>query len=177
MTLAAHGVVGAALGKNVKANLLAVFVLAFVSHWILDAIPHLDYQLGSYVRDYGNRLNDDLVFGAQFARDLILIGGDILLGLIVSWFLFKKKGTKSALLAPAVLVGYGAAIFPDILHFVQMKLKVEPFNTIQRVHDFFHSSIQFRSGFWFANATELIPIIILILLINYLCCRGSNHSS
>lgn len=173
MTLATHGVAGAAIGAAIVGNvrddylLLTTFTLAFISHWLLDAIPHYDYRLSSLQHDHANHLNDDMVIGVKFVRDLIFIGGDILLGLVISWFLFGGGG-KLLSLHPAVLIGYSAAILPDFLQFVQMKLRIEPFKTLKRMHDFFHSDIQIHSGFWFANTIQLVPLIIFILLANYL---------
>jgi hypothetical protein len=46
MILTTHAVVGAALASFVPEHPAVAFVVGFGSHFILDAIPHVDYPSG-----------------------------------------------------------------------------------------------------------------------------------
>jgi hypothetical protein len=47
MILTTHAVVGAALASFVPSHPATAFVLGFASHFVLDAIPHVDYPIKS----------------------------------------------------------------------------------------------------------------------------------
>jgi len=92
--------VGAAIGSKVK-NYWAIFILAIISHFILDAIPHWEYA-GLAANASGD------AFIAVTVKALI----DILIGISIIGWLFK-----SSPLARLVIWGAFFALLPDGLVF------------------------------------------------------------
>ena len=106
MTLTPHAIVGAAIASTIPDQPLLGFSLAFLSHFVLDAIPHWDYKLSSMTEDKANKINNNMKIGRDFYFDLLKIGPDFSLGLILAYLLFAN------------LVGALGAVFPDLLQFV-----------------------------------------------------------
>ena len=128
MVLSTHAVVGAAVIVLTPTHPILGTTLAFASHFLLDAIPHWDYTL------YSDSLTPDkhgsLHLDSKLALDIVRIGGDAVLGLIVAWYFFSTP------VHPYLwFFGASAAIFPDFLQFVYAKWRHEPFTSLQRFHD------------------------------------------
>ena len=141
MTLAAHALVGAAAATAVPGRPLLAFLAGFVSHFVIDMIPHWDYQLGSYRADPRNPLNDDMVIGKSFAYDLVKIAVDIAIGLTLAFAIFRAAFPSVPLVA--ILAGAAGGIVPDALQFAYWKFRHEPLTSLQR----FHIKIQKRNHF------------------------------
>src|SRR3990167_1259005 len=88
MILATHAIAGAALVVAIPERPILAFAAGVASHFLLDTIPHWDYELRSSQKDENNPLNNDIVIGSDFWFDLIKIGTDTFLGLALSWFFF-----------------------------------------------------------------------------------------
>jgi hypothetical protein len=143
MTLSAHAVVGAAIASaiplttqssNLKVLGLAI-VAGMISHFLLDSVPHWDYDLASFEEKPGDRMGDNIIVGKAFLFDLFKIGFDIALGLVCAWLLFVWFGGRLPLV---ILAGAAGGMLPDFLQFVYMKTRIFPFTWLQRVHNFYH---------------------------------------
>ena len=144
MILTTHAVVGAALASFVPSHPAVAFVLGFGSHFILDAIPHVDYPIRS--RSVNPRIGAPMAFDRALLQDFVTIGSDGLFGLVAALFLFS-----SATNFWAVLLGAVGAILPDPLQFAYTRLPHEPLRTLQRFHRWAHSkkkigSVVFGAG-------------------------------
>ena len=135
MTLSAHAVVGTAVASLFPINLPAAFAVAFLSHYVMDAIPHRDYKLESLVSDGKNHLNDDLVMDMRFVCDFVKISADFGLGIILSLLLFIAVHPAGW---PIVVVGIVGGVMPDGLQFVYMKTHNKILSYFQRVHVWAH---------------------------------------
>lgn len=129
MTLTAHAIVGAAVASALPQEPLLAFALACGSHFLVDAIPHYDYQVRS--PSIHPLIASKMTYDLTLFLDLCAIGLDALLGLVISVLLFG--------LSPVVLLGIAGGMLPDFLQFVWMRLKVEPFSSLQRFHQWIHS--------------------------------------
>jgi hypothetical protein len=107
MILTTHAVVGAALASFVPSHPVAAFVLGFGSHFILDAIPHVDYPIRS--RSVNPRIGAPMSFDRALFQDVVTIGADGLFGLAAAVVLFS-----SATNFWAILMGAVGAILPDL---------------------------------------------------------------
>jgi hypothetical protein len=74
MILTTHAVVGAALASFVPSHPAVAFVLGFGSHFILDAIPHVDYPIGS--RSVNPKFGAPMAFDRALLQDVVTIGSD-----------------------------------------------------------------------------------------------------
>jgi len=137
MILATHIIFAGALTRPLMNiyNPLVIFVVAFASHFIMDAIPHINYKLSSIegrdsmaktiIRDY-----------KLLARDLTLIGTDILFGSAL--LLTTYALTETPLTIITFLAISAGAITPDGLQPVYWLFKKSPLRHLHK----FHSKIQ-----------------------------------
>ncbi len=141
MTLATHAVIGASLAAAIPLThnhpiefIALAFVAGILSHFMLDVVPHWDYELGSDTKA-PNPADFDLKIGRAFIFDLGKIGLDVGLGLVIALLLYVGLAGRSSLI---ILAGAIGAVLPDFLQFVYMKIRRPPFTWFQHIHDFYH---------------------------------------
>lgn len=154
MFIAAHAVSGALIAHQVDNPWIVIF-LAFVSHFVLDIIPHGDYH---HVHDYYHG-------GKQMVRRLyntILI--DSIATVIVATILLSYTTIDRTLLALGII----SAILPDMLvgiHESWKKSKLAWFNKMHfKVHNALAKSMTMRP---FPGAIGQFILIIAMLAIIY----------
>ena len=137
MTLTTHAIVGGAIVSVMPAHPLLGVCVAFASHFLLDAIPHWDYPIRSF------SLNPEIAGPMKCDRalfaDMVTIGADALLGIALALILFVTQ--RSIIL---VLFGACAGILPDALQFAYMRFPREPLPSLQRFHQWIHTSHNLR---------------------------------
>lgn len=161
MILATHAVAGAAAAKIFESNPLAAFIVAFLSHFILDAIPHWDYTLLSYKKSL-DPLNGNMVWGKKFIIDLVRIFFDFWTGIFLSILFFK---TQSNYQTSIIILGAFGGMLPDALQFAYWKLKTEPLKTLQKFHRFAHTKNEILKEKTTLGILTQLAIIALIILI------------
>ena len=132
MILSTHGIVGAAIIKIMPTHPVIGGILAFLSHFAMDAIPHWDYHLESFERN-PDPMKTNVRINRAFLKDFIKISLDASLGILLPLIIFK--GTSPWLIA----MGAALAILPDALQFAYFKIKKEPLSSLQRFHIWAHS--------------------------------------
>lgn len=139
-----HLLTGAALAvKLPKMSIPNVFALAFVSHFVLDALPHWDFIIPPYTDTY------------------LYAWGDMFIGwALVFWLLYAtacKQKWKFVLCA-------GAAIVPDVINFFTI-------NYLTGLHPWsdalmhFHIAIQWEEGVFWGLFWQFLLAFIMILII------------
>jgi hypothetical protein len=127
MILLTHAVTGAAVGQ-LSGNPALGFITGFISHFLLDALPHWDYPFSEAVRD-----------GQLPRRDLLKIAADGVLGLlgvVTAQFFFP------GLLFWPMLAGAIGAMVPDALQFAYFKTRWRWFGYLQGFHEWIHTSVR-----------------------------------
>lgn len=153
MVLTTHAIAGAAVASLNPSRPVSGFFAGFVFHFILDAIPHWEYRIRSGFVDpkIGSRFSID----RDFLVDILRIGSDFTLGVVLSFTLFY-----SAEFALAVLAGILGGITPDALQFVYGRIKKGPIIYLQKFHEWIHSPyLKLRSR-------PLLGIILQIAIIS-----------
>src|ERR1700733_1341135 len=158
MILTTHAVVGAALASFVPSHPAVAFVLGFGSHFILDAIPHVDYPIGS--RSVNPKFGAPMAFDRALLEDVVTIGSDGLFGLVAALFLFS-----SATNFWAILMGAVGAILPDPLQFAYTRWPHEPLRTLQRFHLWAHSKKQLHNVVLGAGTQAAFVVLIVGLTV------------
>jgi hypothetical protein len=138
MILSTHAVVGAALATFLPSHPAAAFAVGFASHFVLDAIPHIDYPIKS--RSVNPRIGAPMAFDKALLQDVVTIGSDGLFGMLVSLLLFSTSANFWA-----VLMGAVGAMAPDPLQFAFTRWPHEPLRTLQRFHRWAHSKRKVNS--------------------------------
>ncbi|MDQ3076744.1 MAG: hypothetical protein M3Q63_01680 [bacterium] len=136
MTLGTHAVAGALIGAIASENIAFVVSAAFLSHFLLDTIPHWDYKLGS-IENQGVVINNDMnTHSRTFLVDLVKIGFDFWIGIglvIIAYYQFPMQVFLGA------LVGGLMGLIPDPLQFVYWKTRWKWMLPLQKFHMWMHS--------------------------------------
>ena len=157
MILATHAVVGGAIMKLMPHHPVAGLFLAFTSHFVLDAIPHWDYPLGSYEYNEKKPLKSIIYFNKKFLGDLAKMGLDGIFGLIFAIILFSGPPVGNWFL---IALGAVGAMLPDFLQFLYFQTRREPFIILQKLHIWAHSKYKTKK-LSFAGIISQIAIIVL----------------
>jgi hypothetical protein len=88
MILTTHAVVGAALATFVPSHPVTAFAVGFASHFILDAVPNVDYPIRS--RSVNPKIGAPMAFDKSLLQDVVTIGSDGLFGPVAALFLFSS---------------------------------------------------------------------------------------
>ncbi len=162
MTLTSHAIAGAAVASFFPKSPVWAFIFGFLSHFILDAIPHGHYPIKSHTRHPENRLAEDMPWGRDLFFDLLKIAGDFILGLILSFLFFQNIGSTINWI---VVIGACAGMAPDALQFVYWKIRREPLTSLQRFHIWMHAEKNLNSEPVKTVAVELGIAMASVLLV------------
>ena len=128
MILAAHAIAGGVTGEIVGNPLLA-FLVGFILHFLLDALPHFD----------------DLTNGGEFNRKQWIYSiAEFSLGLLIIFLVLKP----SISLSNPFFWGMAGCLLPDIEYvpFWKKSLrKIKRISLMSRVYRFFH--VKMKPGF------------------------------
>lgn len=157
MTLTTHAVVGAAVASLMPQHPVLGFCAGFASHFLVDAIPHWDYQIVSTSIDpsFGAAMKYD----RSFFLDIFRIGTDALLGVLLSIYFFATSQTMVI-----ILLGACAGILPDPLQFVYTRFRHEPLVSLQKFHEWIHTSNHMQNAIALGLVSQLLFLGIVIAL-------------
>jgi hypothetical protein len=135
--------------------------IAFASHFLLDALPHWDYPIRSV--SLNPKIAGPMKYDRALFADMVTIGADVILGIVLALILFTTKGCVLL-----VFLGACAAILPDAFQFAYMRLPREPLASLQRFHQWVHTSHRVRkphlgiiSQFAFVAAVVIVQRTLL----------------
>ena len=109
MVFTPHIIVGAAIGAKTQ-DLGLIIILGFLSHFIMDKLPHWDYSW-SGVRNFKKDKN----FKAFFS-DSLKMAADITFGLLIVFLILWYKNILSFDYLPFILFGIFISLLPDMIY-------------------------------------------------------------
>ena len=149
MFLFIHVLLGTLVGISFSSAAI-VFLLGFLSHFLLDVIPHWDnnFDIASFKKYFHVRIDKLLVF---------IVLADWLFSIFLIFLLYDYFSTG------LVIIGAFGAILPDAL-------KIGYFTPLRnkrwfRKHLLFHAHIQKDVGLAPGIATQLVALAILLKLL------------
>ena len=169
MVLTTHAVVGGALAAFAHAGPAPAFALGFLSHFLLDAIPHWDYfhLMKSFESNGAGKLGFSVKLSKSLMRDILFILTDISLGLILVFLFFLRRGFDyefSSLITDPVIWGALGAMFPDFLQLVYSKFPREPFKSLQKFAEFIHADPTKMQPFFLGFTSQVVLMAFVIYL-------------
>lgn len=166
MTLTTHALVGAAAASMFPQQPLVAFAAGFASHFAIDALPHWDYKILSINKETNHTLEADMQIGKYFLLDLVRIGSDAFLGLLVSVAVFSLWIFQVPMFI--VLLGACAGIVPDPLQFLYFKSRLKILEPLQRFHIWIQEgkSIYPPALLGIAYQAALVLVIIVVLKVS-----------
>ena len=147
MILLVHLLFGALIGSLVKNTVIAI-ILAFLSHYFLDVLPHIEYNIEKIrEKQWRNKLSAILKVFLDLSLGLLLIS------------IFSKN-------QPIIYICAFFAILPDGFTILNILIP----NKILKAHGKFHSEIihflRYKkiSNFWRFSSQILVTAISIALL-------------
>ncbi len=158
MIAAPHMIVGAILGSLIQ-NFPLAFLAGLASHFIFDAIPHLEFSIFWPPERQGK---------LQLTKgEYIFIFFDVLIGILLVLWIFCSRVENWSILAGAF-----GAILPDLIDnvpFWSPRLrKVAGFRQFHQFHNFCHSKLSVK--YWIFGLP--IYIIVIGIAIWFFLARG-----
>jgi len=160
MILATHAIAGAAAAQLFPDNPWLAFIAAFASHFILDAIPHWNYQLKSKAKDPSDPLDGKMIWGKKFIVDILKISLDFAAGIALSILFFSKGADQNT--AVTILGALGGTL-PDALRFAYWQLKVEPFKFLQKFHYWIHPKKERQLSLAVGIPLQVLIVAVIIV--------------
>lgn len=161
MILTTHAIVGAAAGRLFLDPFMA-FAAGFVSHFIIDAIPHWAYVLKSRVENKKDPLKEDIEFNRKFISDLARIGLDFVFGASAAIFIFQGG---NGFIVPQInlLAGMAGGLLPDFMQFLYFKMRREPLIFFQKLHIYVHQAENILA-LPYGLVSQVVVIVIAVLI-------------
>ena len=141
MILAPHIIVGAIIGAKIKKPFL-VIILAFLSHFVLDAIPHWDYSI-----------------------TLLNVIIDVPIGLLIVFLAVRSKNMFNKNYLPYIALGIFASLLPDALWWISSLTNSRILDIYtQSIHHKIHYLPQKEGVLTFLGLSTQIVIVVISLL-------------
>lgn len=144
MNLSTHVAVGAAVGYATRNPILG-FLAGYISHHVIDSIPHTD----------GGSLHVHVDNFSKDKRILIIVGFDLAIVVFLAIFLTRYLGPN----VPMIVGAFGGAL-PDLIDnmpFWSTKIR-KAFPAFHRMHEFFHYTIEEPQYLWVGVMTQVFLI-------------------
>jgi len=163
MTLTTHAIVGAAAASLFPASPVLAFAAGFASHFAIDSLPHWDYRLLSKQDNPGDKLSEDMKFGRMFVFDLLRIGSDAALGVLLAAFIFSFWLFNLPLWF--VVMGALAGILPDPLQFVYYKTRSKLLLPLQRFHIWVQKGKSIHPPFYIGLLYQVLLVAVILVVL------------
>jgi len=168
MTLSVHAVVASTLTVVARANPLTAFLLGFLSHFALDAIPHWDYplQLTSSSDMAGAR--QKIKQSSGIGKDIAKISLDAILGFVLVYLIFTPESASlSSVLMSSIFWSVMGSYLPDFLQFVYILVPRGPLVLLQKFHvNIAHAKRNFNSNHIIGPAMQVAVVLICFLIVS-----------
>lgn len=166
MVLSTHAVAGAASVIIFKGYPLLGLILVFLSHFILDAIPHWHYKVLSRVKNDSLPFGEKLDFGIVFLKDIFRGGIDFGLGIVISL-------TVSQIFFPSYfwLTAFGAfaGALPDLIQVIYYRFPNSmPLFYFQQFHEKVHTKKYLDNEPVKGISQQIILSAVIIFVLVYL---------
>lgn len=159
MILTPHAIVGAALTNMFPNEPILGFSLAFISHYVLDFLPHIDYDVKHFLHKEPKTIKS-IFIDAKARFHFLLIVLDFSIALILCVMFFVRNEKSLFLTALGILGG----LLPDFFQFLYHKNKKQPWVFLQKIHDKIHHLLDYKKNGFLGLLLELvIPALFLVI--------------
>ena len=163
MILTPHIIVGAVIGAKTQ-DLGLIVILALLSHFIMDKLPHWDYDLPAVFREF--RENKKI---KPLVSDFVKMAIDITIGLLIVFIIIWYKNFLNFDYLPFILFGIFISLLPDIIFGLAFLVPSKIARKINKIGGFLHCKYKEKEGkiTFLGLATQIIVIIIsCVFLLN-----------
>lgn len=156
MTLTTHAAAATAIGFFLPGPWWLGWSLSFASHFVLDTIPHYDYdekndQSGFFIL----KIHD------KFKVNLLKVGLDVIGSYVIPIFLCYSLGLPYFYILGCATL----AIVPDFLQLVYGLTKLSVLKKLQLFHEWVHSRRRVNNYWWgWLQQGSIVTFIVILLL-------------
>jgi len=162
MILTTHAVFGAAVASLVPDHPIIGFTLGFASHFVLDAIPHKDYELISIESDSKSKIQLINILQKKFSllRDIIFVSLDALVGFILAFLFFFNPAYPWIF-----FVGAFGSLIPDGMTFLYLIFKNKSLAAFYHFHSgYIHSRYILKLNQFVGVIFQFVTVVVLIII-------------
>jgi hypothetical protein len=158
MIFSPHIVVGAVIGAKTH-NLGLIIILGLASHFILDRIPHWEYDISKNMDDFrtGRKIKG---LSGLFLKIFL----DAFIGLLIVLIPVIQRNLLDLKFLMFIFLGILFSVLPDILWGLSGFIKNKFFDTCAKIHSAFHFQKQKEGKITFLGLFTQIVVIIFALL-------------
>jgi hypothetical protein len=160
MILVSHAIVGGAVGSFFPQNPLLAFFAGLLSHFVLDAIPHWEYQIKS-INSKADSSKGFFKIGWGLVWDVIKISADFFLGFLLAILIFGKGNYSDY----SVFAGALGGVFPDSLLFLSYVWRTKILMALRKFHLFIHSRVNWKSHPVLGILSQMAVVSAIILIV------------
>lgn len=155
MIIATHAVVGAVSAQAIAPGYVSAFAVGFLTHFIMDAIPHWDYPLHM-------SMNPEKVSFKTIFKDGLKLFLDFTVGILIIFF-FIYLPLQNSMDNFGVVLWFGAlgAILPDVLQNLADFKNFKFLSFFKTLHNKIHAKLEFKNPWCL-----LYQVLIVILAIS-----------
>ncbi len=159
MILTPHAIIGASLANIIPDNPALGFGLAFLGHYVLDMLPHTDYEVDNFV-DKETKTVRSIFKNSRALLDFLFIIFDFIIAVFLCILLFVRD-EKTAIIT---LVGIMGGVLSDFFQFLYLKFKNQPWIFFQKIHKKFHFDIDKKPNLLVGVLMQILsPVLFLII--------------
>jgi hypothetical protein len=160
MIFTPHIIVGAAIGAKTH-NLGLIIILGLLTHFILDKVPHWDYNLPAVFREF--RENKKI---KPLISDFVKMAIDITIGLLIVFIIIWSRNLLNFNYLFFISIGIIISILPDVVFGFVYLIPGKAARKINKIGEFFHCKNKEKEGkITLLNISTQILIIIVSIII------------
>ncbi|MEK7634405.1 MAG: hypothetical protein AAB396_00765 [Patescibacteria group bacterium] len=160
--IVASAVVAPLLAKPLDfANAVFIFIISFLSHYAIDAIPHWDYKLFS-IEELPSGDKKIVATKISVLKDLFKNSADGIIGLIGAIFIIGIPDNLEKFFAFCLIIIGG--ILPDFLELCYVVFNKFPLNIFHKIHIFIHGKRIFKNKPILGIISQILTLIIIFVL-------------
>jgi len=163
MILSVHIIFGTTAASLVPSHPIGAFSIAFLSHFILDSIPHKDYNLKYFESNENEqkKIINTVYNKISLFRDMFLVFIDGLVGICIAFMLVFDPAKPWIF-----LIGIVGSLLPDFLTFLYLLIKHKSLSLFFKFHvSFIHSKFILKLNQLTGVITQFITLAILVALL------------
>lgn len=151
MLVPVHATIGGLIGEKLFATQWLAFVFGFLSHFILDIIPHNDAVNLDQAQEKSRRPELHLLVAGQIAVTFLIL---------VIWLIWFDLAH-----AQALILGMFGAVLPDGLWGIYERFKIKQLKWFFNLHNYVHEFFSFKISRKKALAAQGFLIILVSWLL------------
>lgn len=155
MILTSHALIGAAIANTFPTEPLLGLTLSFVSHYMVDILPHTNYANDNLKKKFKNIFQE-----IESYKELFFAIIDVVMAVLLVYIIFVRDRDTLILSIAGAFVG----VLPDILNFIFQKYSVRYLHIFDKAHNTLHYSKDYNHGYIHGVVTQFIAVLVFVAI-------------